>query len=138
MKGILTDVHMGKAAKILLGKMQSKAWYEFWEHIGLGVFRFKDVGLKSSSTDEEIWHRCQDEELIFITKNRNENSADSLGNTIRKHNLATSLPVFTIGDLDRLRKNKAYGERVVEELFGCLLDIDRVRGAGRLFLPLKG
>jgi hypothetical protein len=91
--------------------------------------------LTPTSTDLEIWLCCQAEELILITDNRNEDSLDSLQAAIRTHNTPNSLPVFTIGKLSRFQKNKAYADRVLKRLFDYLLDIDRVCGAGRLYLP---
>jgi hypothetical protein len=43
--------------------------------------------------------------------------------------------VFTIADVDKLRTSRDYAERVMIRLYEYLLDIDNVRGAGRLFLP---
>jgi hypothetical protein len=83
----------------------------------------------------EIWQRCQAEQLIFITNNRNQDSPDSLEATIRQHNNPACLPVFTVGDLDRFRKSRAYAMRVLERLYEYLVDIDNVRGTGRQFLP---
>ena len=135
MKGILADVHMGAYVDALVREMQSDYWIGFWNHLGLKRYEFEDIGLTPTSADVEIWQRCQAERLAFITNNRNADSADSLEAAIRTLNQPDSLPVFTIGDLPRLGKSKAYATRVVDKLFGYLLDIDRVRGAGRLYLP---
>jgi hypothetical protein len=134
-KGILTDIHMGVSTEILIGKMQSDTWIDLWSRLGLVPFAFADLGLPDNATDLVIWQRCQIEQLIFITNNRNEDTEDSLGTTIRLHNTLESLPVFTIGNLNRFRSDKTYAEDVVERLYEYLLDIDRVRGAGRLYLP---
>jgi len=72
---------------------------------------------------------------LLITNNRNEDSPDSLEATIRQHNTSDSLPVFTVGNLDKFRLSRAYTERVLERLYEYLLDIDSVRGTGRLFVP---
>ena len=72
---------------------------------------------------------------MFITNNRNSDSPDSLEATIRQYNTTHSLPVFTIADLDDFRKNRTYARRVLERLYEYLLDIARVRGTGRLYLP---
>jgi len=126
---------MGAYVDALLREMQSEYWADFWKHVGLVLYHFEDVGLTPTSTDLEIWQSCQAEQVILLTNNRNEDSDDSLESAIRQHNTPQSLPVFTIGNLDRLRKNRAYAALVVEKLYGYLLDIDRVRGAGRLYLP---
>jgi hypothetical protein len=73
--------------------------------------------------------------VILITNNRNSDSPDSLEATIRRYNTAHSLPVFTIADLDKFRMNRSYAERVLERLLEYLLEIEGVRGTGRLFLP---
>ena len=96
---------------------------------------FEDVGLRPTSSDVEIWQRCQLEQLVLITDNRNYESADSLEAAIRKFNTSDSLPVFTIGDLNRFSTMRSYAEQVVEKFYDYLLRIDSVRGTGRLYLP---
>jgi hypothetical protein len=134
-KGILADVHMGCAAEAIFREIQSPSWIELWQYLRLVVMQFDDVGLTATSTDLEIWQKCQLEELVLLTNNRNEHSVDSLEATIRLYNTAESLPVFTVGDFGRLRKNRTYAARLIERFYDYLLDIDRVRGAGRLYLP---
>ena len=135
MKGMLADVQMIGDVEHLVAAMQRQPWTEFWDHLGLVLFHFADFGLTPTSADLEIWLLCQTEQLILISDNRNSDSVNSLGAAIRSHNTPSSLPVLTIGKLSRFQKNKAYAERVLDKLFGYLLDIDRVRGAGRLYLP---
>jgi hypothetical protein len=115
--------------------MQTGSWADLWQDLGLVLQHFDDVGLSLSSTDLEIWQRCQAERLLLITNNRNSDSPDSLEAAIRLHNTPQSLPVFTIADVDKLRTSRDYAERVVIRLYEYLLDIDNVLGAGRLFLP---
>ena len=135
MKGILADINTRGPVDRLVRQMQAEPWAEFWNDLRLIHYHFEDVGLAATSTDLEIWQTCQVKELIFITNNRNQDAPDSLEATIRRHNSPDSLPVFTIADLDKFRKSRSYGERVLERLYEYLLRIDTVRGAGRLFLP---
>lgn len=134
-KGILADIHMKGSVAALARSMQGALWAEFWNGLGLALFEFEDVNLVATSTDAEIWHKCQEERLILITNNRNQDSPDSLEATIRRHNTPSALPVFTISDLDRFQKNRDYAERVLERVYECLLDMDKLLGTGRLFLP---
>jgi hypothetical protein len=134
-KGILADVNARGPVADLVREMQSPDWAEFWKDLGLVLFHFEDVGLPDTATDQEIWLKCQQEQLILITDNRNSDSPDSLEATIRRHNAPDSLPVFTIADLDRFRKSRAYADRVGVRLYEYLLQIDSLRGTGRLFLP---
>ena len=135
MKGILADIHMKGPVDALVREMQSEPWAELWKDLGLHLFYLEDVGLAPTSTDLEIWQCCQSQQLIFITNNRNQDSPDSLEAAIRLHNSPACLPVFTVGDLDRFRKSRAYAMRVLERLYEYLVDIDNVRGTGRQFLP---
>jgi hypothetical protein len=134
-KGILADVHMGGYVESLVREMQSEYWVELWNVTGLSLYHFDDVGLTPTSTDREIWLRCQAELLILVTNNRNRDSDDSLEAVIAELNTPDSLPAFTIGSIRRLRRSRDYAARVVEKMYEHILDIDRVRGAGRLFLP---
>jgi predicted nuclease of predicted toxin-antitoxin system len=134
-KGLLADANIQGQVDYLVQRMQADAWADFWQALGLALYRLEDVGLTASSTDPEVWNVCQAEQLILITDNRNLDSEDSLEATIRRHNTLASLPVFTIADMNEFRTNTSYVERVVEVLYDYLLRIDEVRGTGRLYLP---
>ncbi len=77
-KRILADIHMTGPVADLVRAMQAVSWVEFWNELKLALFAFEDVNLTATSTDEEIWHKCQEEQLVLITNNRNLDSPDSL------------------------------------------------------------
>jgi hypothetical protein len=134
-KGLVADANIQGQVEYLVQCMQADAWVDFWQALGLALYRFEDIGLSTSANDPEVWHVCQAEQLILITDNRNLDSEDSLEATIRRNNTPEALPVFTIADMNDFRTNSSYAERVVEALYDYLLRIDDVRGAGRLYLP---
>jgi hypothetical protein len=134
-RGILADVNTRGYVDYLVRQMQMEPWSEFWQGLGLVLRHFEDVGLTATSTDLEIWQKCQGEQLILITDNRNYESPESLEATIRDHNAPNSLPVFTIANLDKFRTSQSYRDQVLEALYDYLLRIDTVRGTGRLYLP---
>lgn len=70
-----------------------------------------------------------------MTNNRNDDGPESLEATIRQFSTLASLPVFTIGDADAILDSGEYTERVADRLFRYLLELDNIRGTGRLFLP---
>lgn len=135
MLNILADANINGHVDVLVGRMQAAPWTEFWEGLGLAYRRFEDVGLLASSNDSEIWRRCQSDQLLLVTDNRNRDGPDSLEATIRLFNQPDSLPVFTIADINKFRTSRAYADQVVERLYDYLLRIDAVRGTGRLYLP---
>jgi hypothetical protein len=134
-KGILADINVVGQVAYLVKLMQAEPWSEFWQELGLVLYRFEDFGLTATAKDFEIWHHCQTQELILITDNRNDDSPDWLAAAIRTFNTPSSLPVFTIADLQKFGASREYEERVLISLYDYLLRIDEVRGAGRLFLP---
>jgi hypothetical protein len=134
-KGILADVNTGGPVAYLVQLMQAEPWTDFWQALGLELFQFKQVRLTPTSSDLEIWQRCQADQLVLVTDNRNKESPESMESVIQSHNKPDCLPVFTIADLNKFRKSQVYRERVVETLYEYLLRIDTVRGTGRLFLP---
>jgi hypothetical protein len=132
---LLADANVeGHMARLLL-LMQTEYWREVWDHLEIRSCNFQDAGLSRDDTDAHVWQVCQQQQLSLLTNNRNDDGPDSLEATIRKHNTATSLPVFTFSDADRIYHSKDYAERVVESLFDQLLRIDELRGTGRLYLP---
>ena len=96
---------------------------------------FADLSLLKDASDAAVWHACQRAQVILITGNRNNDGPDSLEATIQAHNTPLSLPVLTISDPNRAAISWQYADECVEALLVYLLDIDRVRGAGRLWLP---
>jgi hypothetical protein len=135
MRGILADVNIQGQVEILRLILEGDYWAEFWRQLSLGVYHFADVGLEGNTPDSVIWRVCQQRELILITANRNADGPDSLETAIRNENTAQSLPVFTLADAEGIRHERSYAERVVERLLDYLMNIEKVRGAGRLYLP---
>jgi hypothetical protein len=134
-KRILADNDVRGQVEYLVVLMQAEPWREFWLDLGLALLHLEDIGLSATSPDLEVWERCQAEELVLITGNRNLAGPDLLEATIRACNTSQSLPVFTIADVNKVNASKAYAEQVVEALIDYLQRIDTVRGVGRLFLP---
>ncbi|HQU42883.1 MAG: hypothetical protein B7Z73_05310 [Planctomycetia bacterium 21-64-5] len=135
MTGILADVNIQGHVDLLMDLVRSDEWIEFWQFLNLAYVTFGDVGLAEQASDADIWQLCQDQGYVLITSNRNQDSADSLEATIRARGSTDSLPVLTLADAERVRHDRQYAGRVVVSLIQTLLDVDAVRGAGRLYLP---
>jgi hypothetical protein len=110
-------------------------WSELWKGLALSVRTFDDVGLPHSASDQKIWQLCQTTDLILVTANRNDDTDDSLESTLRRENTPACLPVFTLADPQRISSSSAYAERVAVRMLEYLLEVDRIRGTGRLYLP---
>lgn len=132
---LLADANIQRHISRLVARMQSETWRDFWEHLQLAVVSFADLELDPSASDEAIWIRCQDRQVFLLTNNRNDDGPTSLESTIRRRNTSESLPVFTIGDADSILTGFEYADRVIDRLFQYLLELDNIRGTGRLYLP---
>jgi hypothetical protein len=60
---------------------------------------------------------------------------DSLEQVMREENTPTSLPVVTIGNIDRLMVEPEYRERCVDRLVDIVIDIEDYQCARRIFIP---
>jgi hypothetical protein len=134
-QGILADVNVQGHVELLRLVWESAYWRELWSALALPVRTFAEVGLANNVPDTLVWQLCQQRQLALITANRNNEGADSLETAIRTSNTSESLPVFTLADPEQIRHSRAYAERVAEKLLEYLLEIDQVRGTGRLYLP---
>ncbi len=114
---------------------QGEDWRQVWESLGLLVLTFENIGLPRTAPDLTVWQTCQDLQIALLTANRRSREPESLEATIRSRNQATSLPVFTISDAGRVFKDGGYATRVAVRFLQYLMDIDKVRGTGRLYLP---
>jgi predicted nuclease of predicted toxin-antitoxin system len=135
MRGIVADANIEGHVDRLVARIHATSWVDFWNHLGIVLETFPDIGLADTSPDNEVWRTCQQEQLILITANRNNDGPDSLEATILAENTPNSLPVLTIGDVEELRHSAEYAERVITRLIEILIDIDSYRGTGRLYIP---
>ena len=101
---------------------------------------FRDVGLPDDADDETVWRFCQENGYLLLTGNRRTVDGEvSLELSIRRLLTATSLPVLTIGDLDRVLHDGNYCERCAERLAEIVFELEeRYLGVTRLYLPGSG
>ena len=135
MRAILSDVNIQGHVNRLYSAFIGSELNEIWETLHLPHITFADLGLDQRTSDADVWQLCQREQYILITANRNNNGPDSLEATIRTYNTPNSLPVFTLANSRRVLRSHDYAEKVAERLLELLLDMENLRGSGRLFLP---
>lgn len=135
MRGIVADANVDGHVEWLVKRIVAGEWLEYWNHIGITLEVFANIGLVDRSPDQEVWRTCQREQLVLITANRNQDGPDSLEATIRTEGAEESLPVLTFADADRVLRSGEYADRVIARLIEYLIDIYDYRGTGRLYLP---
>jgi hypothetical protein len=128
---ILVDHNMEGQAALLWESMVASGWLAL---LPVRLMTFAQAGLAIEASDREVWHFAQRQTMLLLTGNRNLDDANSLEQTIRDENTIASLPVLTIGRLDRIGERE-YRERCTQRLFEIVLDLDQCRGRGRIYLP---
>jgi hypothetical protein len=128
---LLVDYNLDGYALIFLGILTKLGWLEF---LPIRFVTFREVGLSVDSSDRIVWRYAQENQMMILTANRNMKGEDSLEQVMREENAENSLPVVTIGSLDRFSEAD-YRERCVERLIEIVVDIEQYKGAGRLFIP---
>ncbi|MBW4501171.1 MAG: ACP S-malonyltransferase [Scytonema hyalinum WJT4-NPBG1] len=128
----LIDHNLRGHAVVLLGSLTASGWLDL---ISIRFVLFEEVELPIDSDDRVVWRFAQANQMILLTANRSMKGKNSLEQVMRQENIPTSLPVVTIGNIDRLLAEPDYRERCVNCLVNIVLDIEDFRGAMRIFIP---
>ncbi len=121
--------------QVLLRLLTSAEWHALWTELAVRVESFASLDVPTNTPDAALWRLCQTQGIILITGNRNQDSPESLEAVMQTDNTAASLPVLTISEPQRILASRAYAHRVVERLVEYLIDVENLRGTGRLYLP---
>lgn len=129
---ILSDENCVGHARAIFYAFKRLGYQELLE---LELKTFDSVGLVEGTADEIVWQFCQDNRYLLLTGNRTtKDGHQSLEMVIRHLITSNSLPVLTIGDLERTLIDMNYCERCAERLAVIVLDLDDYLGITRLYL----
>ena len=135
MPAIMADHDIEGQMQVLLRLLTSAEWHGIWTELAVRVESFASLGVPTNTPDVELWQRCQTQQVVLITGNRNQEGPESLEASIQASNTLESLRVLTIGEPQRILSSRAYAHRVVERLVEYPIDVENLRGTGRLYLP---
>ena len=135
MPKIMADHNVEGHLQVLIGIWSSPDWDDLWTGLSCEIESFERLAVATDVADIELWEVCQQNEIVLVTGNRNAEGDDSLEAAIKQFGTPTSLPVLTIADPDRLMRNRDYAERAAAQLLEYLLDLENLRGTGRLYVP---
>jgi len=121
--------------QILFGLFHQHQRFELWNSLACTLPTFEEIGLVGESSDLVVWQKCQSNQLVLMTANRNEKGKESLEWVIRAFNRPDSLPVITLSSVRRFMLDVGYRHRVADKVLEDIFEIDRYRGAGRLWVP---
>ncbi len=128
---ILVDHNIEGHAALLSATLNSEGWTTLFS---IRFVTLREVGLAFDSNDRVVWRFAQEKGMILLTDNRNMEGEDSLEQAIREENTITSLPVLTIGNVDRIVERE-YRERCSTRLAEIVSELEKYMGTSRLFIP---
>lgn len=130
---ILSDENCVGHARTLFHALKRLGYVEL---LGLELLIWSEAGLSEGADDKIVWLFCQKGNYLLLTGNRTKKDGiESLEHTIQDLVTDTSLPVITIGDMERLRRDRLYCERCAERLAEIVMDLnEKYLGRPRLYL----
>jgi len=134
MQVILSDHNCeGQARAIFDALMYDGTWLQL---VPMELKWFQQIGLPVKTKDEEVWQFCQDRGYILLTGNRTAKDKEkSLELSVRRLITPDSLPVLTIGNLERVLADPTYCRACAERLAEIVDELHKYRGVTRLYLP---
>jgi hypothetical protein len=135
MPAIMADHDVEGQVQVLLRLLTASEWRILWTELVVRVESFESLRLPLNASDAQLWRLCQTHQILLVTGNRNQEGPESLAAVIQAENTPFSLSVLTIGEPERIFSRGTYAHRVAERLMEYLVDIDNLRGTGRLYLP---
>ena len=129
---ILVDHNLRGHSVVLAGRLAASGWLDL---ISIRFVLFEEIGLEVNSDDRVVWRCAQANEMILLTAYRSMKGEDSLEQVMREENTPTSLPVITIGNINRLLAEPEYRDRCVNRLVDIVVNIEDYEGARRIFIP---
>lgn len=127
----LIDHNIEGQATWLWGTIVAEGWLDWIE---IQFITFEQVKLSIESSDRVVLRFAQENKMIVLTANRSMKGKDSLEEVIRNENKLDSLPVITLGSIDRMEE-RTYRERCAARLIEIAIDIENSMGVGRIFIP---
>ncbi|MEQ9000076.1 MAG: DUF5615 family PIN-like protein [Coleofasciculus sp. B1-GNL1-01] len=127
----LIDHNIRGQAQLLLNVIEHEGWLDL---VAIRFVTFEEIALDIDSSDRTVWRVAQANQMILITANRSMKGKDSLEQVIREENTLDSLPVVTIGNVERVIDSE-YRERCVNRLVEISLYAENYLGARRIFIP---
>ena len=134
MQTILSDHNCEGHAEAIFNVLRyDKLWLEL---VPMDLIWCHQIELSDRATDETVWCLCQKHGYLLLTGNRSANDGNaSLEVAIRRLVTPDSLPVLTIGNLQRVLADLGYCRACAERLAEIVDELHKYPGVMRLFIP---
>ncbi len=128
---ILVDYNLTGYIVLFRGTLATDGWLDM---LAIRFVTLKEAGLAADTDDRTIWQFAQANQMLLLTANRNAKGENSLERTICEEGNERSLPVLTIGSLDRLIERE-YREQCSARIADVILYVENYLGVSRIYIP---
>lgn len=130
---LLSDHNCEGQAQAIFAVLERRGYAQLLQ---ITLCLFSDIGMPVDTDDERVWRYCQVNSLLLLTGNRKARGGNkSLESVLRRLSTPESLPVFTIGNVQRVLSDRPYCAQCAERLADYVLALEYYRGTPRLYLP---
>ncbi len=123
MQGVLADVNVQGHLRYLQRRMATLGLAALLAESGIRFAVFQELDLHPKIDDRTLWNRCQQDQWVLFTDNRNDDGDDSLGATLADSWRPGHLPILTLTSKDRLEHNPEFADIVAKEIAELLFEI---------------
>ncbi len=123
MRGLLLDANIQNQREHLRRLLAEAGLVTIFAELQIEITTFAAVGLPLDIDDRTLWSRCQEEQFVLFTENRNHEGPDSLQAAIESAWTQGRLPVLTLGSKRRFERERDYALAVAEDIADVLFGI---------------
>jgi len=123
MQGLLADVNVQGYLPYLRALLEALNLWTVLAELKLRLVTFPELELPRNLDDRLLWNRCQQDDWLLFTENRNHDGPDSLHATLADSWKMGHLPVVTLANKARFEHDRGYAERVATDVAEILFGI---------------
>lgn len=138
MQGLLADANVEGHLRYLDRLLEARGLWTVLSEFKFRLVTFSDLQLPRDIDDRLLWMRCQQDGWVLFTENRNHDGPDSLQATLDDSWQSGDLPILTLSDKERFRRDQEYASRVADDVAELLFGIqeENYRDQPRIYVPL--
>jgi hypothetical protein len=139
MRGLLADVNAQGHLPYLRRLLEKLDLWSVLAELHLDLVTFRDLNLPHDLDDRTLWNRCQQDEWVLFTDNRNHENENSLQATLADSWREGHLPVVTLANKGKFDHSVDYAKRVAIDVAELLFGIyqGQYRDQRRIYVPFS-
>ena len=122
-RGLLIDTNIDGFREYLQALLVKIGLWSTLIEADIEIAMFAEVGIEADLPDRPLWNYCQRDGWVLFTDNRNREGDDSLQATLDELWAVGDLPVLTVANKERFRRDSYYATQVASEIAEILFGV---------------